>query len=100
MKKVTIEVVEAFDGERGFENEEACLAYEAANFHKRFVGLTEEQAINALNRDDPELAQHFETAGNRIGALRRKQGEMRRAPRASNGDQPAPDTAGHLADGD
>ena len=67
----------AFDGEK-FETADECKAYEANNFAVRLVGLTIEQVKDALSREDAELADAFEKAGNQIAKARRESGEFKR----------------------
>ena len=73
----TVETFYAFD-DTPFTTQEACEKYEAENFAKRLVGLTEEEVQAALTRTDPDLAEAFEKAGNTIGKLRREAGEFKR----------------------
>jgi hypothetical protein len=83
MKEITIVAYESWDGEV-FKTRAACEAHEAKSIHKRIVGLTEEQCINAINRDDCELAEVLEKVGLMIRAARRKAGDLKRPPRAQS----------------
>lgn len=68
----------SFDGIE-FPDADACRRHEAENFAARLVGLTAEQVAAALTREDPELAEGFETAGKVIRELRIKAGDLKRA---------------------
>jgi hypothetical protein len=80
MKTVQITHYEAFDGRR-FDTAKACKEHEDGSLHMRLVGLTEEQVINAINRDDADLADVIERIGIQIRADRRKSGDLKRPPR-------------------
>ena len=103
MKQVMELVSLAFDGKKFLDPAE-CEKYEDDNFSLRFVGLTRPQVLAAFERTDPELADAFEKAGQRIGFKRRNEdGEYRRGPKRQDptpepppdpADEPGPETFG------
>lgn len=68
----------SFDGIE-FPTPEECRRHEADNFAARLIGLTADQVAAALTREDPELAEAFETAGKVVRELRIKAGDLKRA---------------------
>ena len=89
MKSIT--EYESFDGKR-FSTAEECRAYEDQHFETRLTGLTLDEVRAALAREDTDLADAFEKAGNLIGRARREAGELRktRRPKAAES-EPATD---------
>lgn len=81
MKLETRTIAVAFDG-TAFDDPEECKAYEATRFEHRFVGLTIERVLAALDRDgdELELADAFERAGLLVRERRRKAGDFKRQP--------------------
>ena len=92
MKEVMIPKFEAFDGKL-FDSSKECLAYEAESLHMRLVGLTEAQAINAINGDDQELADILEKIGTKIRRDRQKSRNLRRSARVAKLVNPVPESA-------
>ncbi len=84
MKEFTTQAFLAFDGTPFFDRAD-CERHEENSFPMRFVGLTLEQVVNAFDRMNAELADAFETAGNRIAVKRRDSGELRRRGPKGNG---------------
>lgn len=77
--KIEREGFAAFDNTT-FENEQACMEYERANFDRHLVGLTHDQVKAAISREDVSLANSIEWAGSVIAKARRDAGELRRKP--------------------
>ena len=77
----------AFDG-TPFLTEKDCVAYEDGHWHKQLVGMTLEQVIAALERNDIDRANAFERAARKIAKLRVEAGDRLRAPKKA--DEPAP----------
>jgi hypothetical protein len=77
MKEVTKTVFVAFD-ETEYLTREECADYEANIWWRRLVGLTESDITAALARENAELADALEKAGQRIAQKRRESGELRR----------------------
>lgn len=69
-----------------FTVEADCIAYERDNMPKILAGMSEAEVAAALDRSDPELADLIEYAGQRITALRRAAGDLKRARKNGNGD--------------
>ena len=86
MKLETRTIAVAFDG-TAFDDPEECKAYEATRFEHRFVGLTIERVLAALDRDgdELELADAFERAGLLVRERRRKAGDFKRQPPGRDG---------------
>ncbi len=70
MKEIPITAFRSFDG-RVFLDKDECERHEEENFAGRFVGLTLEQVVGAIERTDPDLSLAFERLGARIGQKRR-----------------------------
>ena len=68
MKEVTQVVYEAFDGSV-FKTERECADHEKNIGYRRLVGLTEEDLINALAGNEPDLAEALKTFGYRLARL-------------------------------
>lgn len=68
-----------------FDTLEAAKAHEASSLESRLAGLTPDQVRAALAREDLDLAEAFEQAGNRIAKLRRDSGDLKRRGPRSNG---------------
>jgi hypothetical protein len=79
MKTITTERFVAFDG-KDFPTAHECRRHERDNFAAMFVGLTREMVDSAFDLTDADLAKAFETAGSRVGALRRAQSKTPPAP--------------------
>jgi hypothetical protein len=75
----TITDWEAFDG-TPFDSAEACAQYETENQWRRLIGLTEEQALAAMNAEDEELSKALATMGYRCAATRRAKGLTQKPP--------------------
>lgn len=65
------------DGQR-FDSETEAKAYERENFAAMLVGLTPEQLAAALSREDRDLADALERAGDAVKKVRLDDGELRR----------------------
>jgi hypothetical protein len=81
----TITDWEAFDGTT-HPTKGACATYEEENQWRRLVGLTEEQALAAVNAEDDELSKALATMGYRCAATRRAKGLTQKQPKPVNGD--------------
>lgn len=90
MKEVQVTMFLAFDGQK-FATAQQCRDYETESIHRRLVGLTEEQVINALNRDDADLADVLEQVGMKIRRERQKSRELRRPARTAKPSGTAPE---------
>lgn len=78
------------DGQR-FDTEAEARAHEREHFASMLVGLTAEQVAAALTREDRDLADALERAGDTIKDKRREAGDLKRRPKGETPpDQAAP----------
>jgi hypothetical protein len=77
VKEIQAKVYQAFDG-KTFVSEAECADHEAKNWLMQFVGLTIEQVEAGIDRDNTDIADAFEKAGQRIARKRLADGERRR----------------------
>lgn len=96
MKTITGQIHVAFDGSP-FVSEIACREYENGHWHKQLVGLTLDQVLAALDRQDTDLADAFERAARKIASRRREQGETRKPGPKAGESGFKPDDADALA---
>lgn len=87
MKEVQKIVYVSFDG-KDWPTKTACRDHEHANLHLALAALKPEQIVAAIKREDAELADLIEAAGDQCRTARLKAGGHRRRTAETNGAQP------------